>query len=526
MILPVSFESVLSLIPSAKTLPPDIVYAQTPVIESGFSSANDVINPILLETMAPKVENSINPMQVAVFVATVVWLAGIGIMLLYATISYWRICRRVREAMPLSKRVYLCDGISTPFILGILRPRIYLPSSLEEAQREYVIAHEQAHLQRRDHWWKPLGFALLTLYWFHPLLWVAYVVLCRDIEMACDERVIKDMSQEEKTAYSKTLLECSLPRRMISACPLAFGEIGVKSRIKAVLNYKKPAFWVVLAASVLSVVAAVCLLTDPVGKGEAPAVSTPEKTDPPVTNTVEKTPLGDLITQPPAMQKIDPRSVLTDEFFNPPEGKHFHLVFHFDDGEDDIWGDATLSLRNDLRGQVSTSLASSYLGIGTYTWDGHTLIFTTDDDHYKLVFEATEEGFICKKGEENGKAYGIMFYSPNDDLFQLQRVDMEPVLTNGIYSGAYVDVDGDGVDEHCYLEKGETDREFVFSAWDDKKNEWEYKKTYSVPFTDLSFEKNGDSNLVKLTNGTQSHFYQIGLEQGEIVLSENGVALK
>lgn len=267
-----------------------------------------------------------------------------------------------------------------------------------------------------------------------------------------------------------------------------------------------------LVCGVLLLSLAGCSLTDAFKSS-----STTPATDPPVTNTVEKTPLGDLITQPPAMQRIDPRSVLTDEFFNPPEGKHFHLVFHFDDGEDDIWGDATLSLRNDLRGQVFTSLASSYLGIGTYTWDGQTLIFTTDDGHYKLVFEATEEGFICKKGEENGKAYGIMFYSPNDDLFQLQKADLGSSLNNN-YARAYIDVDLDGVKEQCYLQKGSNGDEFTISVWDEEKRELEYRVTFSIPFTDVTFEKHGDSYCIRLTNGEESTLYHIIAKDDKLLL--------
>lgn len=159
--------------------------------------------------------------------------------------------------------IYICDKVETPFILGLFRPRIYLPSAMEDSDKEYVIAHEKAHLKRLDHLWKPLGFLLLTVYWFNPVLWVAYILLCRDIELACDERVIHDMGAEDKKAYSAALLNCSIPRRMIAACPLAFGEVGVKQRIKSVLHYKKPAFWIVAVALLATVGIAIGFLTDP-----------------------------------------------------------------------------------------------------------------------------------------------------------------------------------------------------------------------------------------------------------------------
>ncbi len=170
------------------------------------------------------------------------------------------------EGTPFCNNIWLCDHISTPFILGLFRPRIFLPSAMNEADREYVIAHEQAHLKRHDHWWKPVGFVLLAVYWFNPVMWAAYILLCRDIELACDERVIKDMGTEYKKPYLQTLINCSAPRKIISACPLAFGETSVERRIKNVLHYKKPAFWVLVAAVVACIVAAVCFLTNPVEK--------------------------------------------------------------------------------------------------------------------------------------------------------------------------------------------------------------------------------------------------------------------
>ena len=268
LLFPVSIESALSIIPSAETVPVDTFMYDTPVINSGVPVVDNAVNPVLSDNFAPQPENSANPMQVLTGLATYAWVVGAALMLLYAAISTIRLRLRVRESVRLRDNIYRCDRIWTPFILGILRPRIYLPTTLSDADTYSVVAHEMAHIQRRDHWWKPLGFLLLTVYWFNPLLWVGYVLLCRDIEAACDERVIRDMDLTQRKSYSDTLLACSAPRHLITACPLAFGETGVKSRIKSVLNYKKPAFWLIIAAVVATVVAAVCLLTNP-----APAVS-------------------------------------------------------------------------------------------------------------------------------------------------------------------------------------------------------------------------------------------------------------
>jgi len=213
--------------------------------------------------MAATPQYSINPMQVAQFIAAWVWVIGMGIMVLYALVSWAVVRLRVREAAREEKNIWVCDRIGSPFILGIFLPRIYLPSDMAEEDKPYVLAHERAHLNRRDHWWKPLGFALLAVHWFNPLVWLAYILLCRDIELACDERVIRQMGEGSKKPYSEALINCSVPRRMIAACPVAFGETGVKGRIKSVLNYKKPAFWIILVAVLVCIAVAVCFLTDP-----------------------------------------------------------------------------------------------------------------------------------------------------------------------------------------------------------------------------------------------------------------------
>ncbi len=276
LILPFSFESKMSVVPSAETVPQEIIYSPAPTINSGIPFVNSTVNPIVSESLTPAPGASANPIQIVIFIATIIWCIGIAGMLIYALISYLRVRYKVRFSAPLQENIHICDHIDTPFILGLIKPKIYLPSSLEEKEAEHVIAHEKSHLKRFDHLWKPLGFALLTVYWFNPLLWLGYVLLCRDIELACDERVIKDMDTEEKKAYSTALLDCSIPRRMISACPLAFGEVNVKNRIKNVLNYKKPAFWIIIIAIAACIVAAVCLLTDPKKEADAEEVIIPD----------------------------------------------------------------------------------------------------------------------------------------------------------------------------------------------------------------------------------------------------------
>lgn len=264
LVLPFSVESALSLIPSAETVSPAAVqFDPAPTITSGVKIIDNAVNPSLSEHFAAVPTASVNPLYVWTEIAGWVWLIGLGAMLLYALVSYLRLRRRVRVSLPVQDHIYLCDAISSPFILGVVKPHIYLPSGLDEVQRQNVLAHEQAHLARRDHWWKPLGFALLAVYWFNPALWLAYTLLCRDIELACDERVIRTMDESAVKTYSTVLLACSMPRKAVITCPLAFGEIGVKERVRNALHYKKPAFWVVAASVAVCVVVAVCFLTNP-----------------------------------------------------------------------------------------------------------------------------------------------------------------------------------------------------------------------------------------------------------------------
>ena len=185
------------------------------------------------------------------------------VLLIFALVSMIKLRLRVREAVRYKENIYICDAVKSPFILGIIKPRIYLSSALSEEEMDYIIAHERAHLKRKDHLWKPFGYLLLCIYWFNPLCWIAYIMLCKDIELACDEKVIKDMSFGDKKEYSRVLLFCATQRHLVMACPLAFGEVGVKERVKTVLNYKKPTFWITIAAIVVCAIVAICFLTNP-----------------------------------------------------------------------------------------------------------------------------------------------------------------------------------------------------------------------------------------------------------------------
>ncbi len=263
LIMPFSFESILSLLPSTQTVSPTIMMDKSPQIDIGIDAVNNVINPIITGSFAPEPMASANPLQIVIPIISNLWLLGVAVLILYTIISYLRLKFKIGTAILYSDNIYQSENVASPFVLGIIKPKIYLPFSINDQDIEHVIAHERAHIKRKDYLWKPIGFLLLTLHWFNPLMWLGYVLLCRDIELACDQKVINELTNEQKADYSQALLTCSINRRIISACPLAFGEVSVKNRVKSILNYKKPAFWIIIAAVIVSIALAVCFLTDP-----------------------------------------------------------------------------------------------------------------------------------------------------------------------------------------------------------------------------------------------------------------------
>lgn len=262
LVLPIAVKSPVSLVPQ-RVANPTAFIPITPIPVTPAAAAQDAA-----QAAAPAAQ-SISALL------PWLWLAGVAVMGLYAIVSYIRLLSRVQVSICLGDRLYISDNVASPFILGIIRPKIYLPSEMDQAQARLVLAHERSHLRRGDHLWKPLGYALLCLHWFNPLCWVAYLLLCRDIEQACDEAVVKDMAPQDKKAYSSALLECSLPRSAISVCPLAFGEVGVKQRIRGILNYRKPKLWALAVSGLVCVTLAACFLTDPV-KGESGTADSPQ----------------------------------------------------------------------------------------------------------------------------------------------------------------------------------------------------------------------------------------------------------
>ncbi|MBQ3140444.1 MAG: hypothetical protein IJC25_00615 [Clostridia bacterium] len=530
-VVPYTFKSVLSLIPSAQTVPQEIVYAAVPQIHSGIPAVNHAVNPVLSQTMAPQVGDSANPMQIVVTVLTAVWLTGVAAMLVCALIGYLRISRRVREAVPMRDNIWLCDRVSTPFILGCRKARVYLPSCMSEKEMTCVIAHERMHLRYCDHWIKPIGFTILALHWFNPLLWMAYVLLCRDLELACDERVVRDLGASERKNYAETLLQYSLPRRFSVANPLAFGELSVRQRIKQVLNYKRPALWLTVAATVVCAVTAVCFLTDPFEKeSRTPLLS-----------------LEDVKSGYSALQAAEDGCVVLDGKSPVANEKQ--------------WYDFYLSAQSGIPATVYLYQMYSDQGDDYYVkrleYDGRTYRLSFYDrtgdtgqeflseNEYRYLVRSIFSSFSLHSSDaapveqylladDPGVTADGYFKSlissawrPEYDLYNhCTPIFSAPFAADSFYGIAYGDVDGDGREEKCCLGMGPTSGLFSFSVTVTKENGKSYSDFFVTEWYDLSFVRGADGKL-RIRGVTQgaspkTQYFDLSLDNGKVSVIKEG----
>lgn len=511
LIVPFSLESIFSLIPSAEPVPEDIAYVPIPTVQTGVHVFNSTVNPILQHSFAPAPGASVNPMQIVLRVASIVWAVGAAAMLCYCAFSYLRIHRRVREAACLNGRVWLCDSISSPFILGLFRPKIYLPSNMNQQDMEYVLAHENAHLKRRDHLWKPLGFLLLAVYWFNPLMWLAYVLLCRDIELACDEKVMKQMGSEAKKPYSEALLNCSVKPRMIAACPLAFGEVGVKKRIKSILDYKKPTFWIIFATLILCVVVAVCLLSNPKSSCDEPA------SEPKV--TIPSGQAGELEIKYPQYFGLDASNGLDVYVWQMAKGSYsFGVLSHSEEKPD--WMSPELM---NLQGASASEMRQILSHYGLDESKIHIIPWQNPLSSYIADIWIVDSNMTAEQRQEKYDAYiaeikEMLFGVPIDGL----------LMDSPIYDKMVFDVDGDGHDESCVLSYGRTSGLFTFGfrAYDYETGEEKYSAVFLTQWYDLSFEKCDDGvvrvKAIDQADPPQTHYFEIVVVDGNLSLMENG----
>ena len=273
LLLPFSIESRFCMIPSGQTT-------------DNLPTMNNIGNPAFDNSTV-----SMNGDISATTIFNIVWLVGVIILLTYSAVRYWRLLRKLHTAILVRDNIFQSEAVDAPVVVGFVNPKIYLPFNVKQLDVNYIIAHEQTHIRRRDHWWKLLGFVLLTFHWFNPLVWVAYALLCRDIEMACDEAVIRDLDNNGRADYAQALVTYSTKRQTLAVPPLAFGETAVKSRLKSIMNYRRVSRWSVAFIIVSCMFLAMCFLTDPVQAVETdmpPKIET-EETIPPTTSTLDST---------------------------------------------------------------------------------------------------------------------------------------------------------------------------------------------------------------------------------------------
>ena len=377
--IPFSIESIFSLIPSAKPVPADIEYAKIPKIDSGMHAVNTVINPVLENHFAVKEIASVNPIQVIIFITSYIWLIGVIGLLIYAFVSFIMLKRQVKNAQAIDKGIFRSGTIDSPFILGFVKPSIYIPDYLDDEAYICVTEHEKAHIKRGDFIWKPFGFLILSVYWFNPLCWFAYIMLCKDIEYACDEKVTKDKDKNWKATYCQVLLDCSSKRKMIAACPVAFGEVSVKDRIKFVIRYKKPTFGMIVLAFVACIVVGICFLTNP-----------------------KTTEISDDI--------IDAGSDIALEEIAEKESDTTHLTEQAENEE--ILGGGSYSSRNPDKTEQTTEQAADFAPTDIYSVNQIDVILTNGDTHTVVDKSVLEKVEGMLSGAEEIKEAGCPFHTP------------------------------------------------------------------------------------------------------------------
>ncbi len=424
--LPVSIESAFSLIPSAETVPQEIMYSETPEIHTGFAMANSVVNPLIQDTISSVSESGESVLHKGIDICGIIWLVGAGIMLIFAAIGCLKLRKRTAAAIRYKEdlgpvRVYECDEIDSPFLLGVFKPGIYIPSGMDSAIFESVYAHEAAHIKRRDYLWKPLGFLVLAIYWFNPLVWLAYILLCRDIEAACDEKVIGNMDSTGRALYSQALLKCGTRVRKLSICPLAFGETGVKSRVKSILNYRKPAFWIVIVALIVCMIVGVCFLTDPktekIAEGDITVMDSGyiapiniisqemvsfDKTNQPICLGVLSKDVVGYIRMPVDMYKED-KSVQGKEYICTDEGVNTHTKLENKSLRIQLYGSGYAS--------YSQPIYSSFMPTANWTIEDNIVKIT---DQFGFNYLEIVEGGLRFRAEGS---HGFMFYNIPDGTF-------------------------------------------------------------------------------------------------------------
>ncbi len=509
LICPFSIESALSLIPSAETVSPEIMLENFPHIDSGISIINSTLNPIISNSFSPIPGASANPLQILIPVLSVIWVSGIAALFLYTALSYINLRRKVATAVLLKDNIYQCETVVSPFVIGIIKPRIYMPFNMSERNAELVIAHERAHISRKDHLWKPFGFLLLTLHWFNPLMWLGYVLLCRDIELACDEKVVGKLDDGQRADYSQALLNCSVNRRVISACPLAFGEIGVKQRVKSILNYKKPAFWIMLIALILCAATAVCFLTDPKDNTE-------HNND--IPNIVTDANIRILsVGSDKDNVSIDVLSIVKDEQGN------IVLKIRWNNNSEQVinYGEGFMISKHENDSWIKLN------SNGIWVLPAYPVVpLSTEDETYRNVNREKEYHLSSYYDITNDGRYRFSTEFTSDSKGTVWvdfMIDSSVIYYDSpIYDIIEYDIDNDGRTETCSLQHGFTSGLFTFILTVKEGEKIECQDIYNTRWYDLSFKEQSGKLLVQgITQGDppETHLFEISFKDGHILLT-------
>ena len=528
LICPFTIESAMSLMPSVDILPPALIDTLqnttnttqditntsqttigtsqditdplqnnlgTPTVDETHPQINNSHTPVIQEATATSAKDeSINYIQLFTSIFSKLWIIGVALMLTYSIISYIRIKKKINTAVLLRNNIYQSEAVVSPFVLGIIQPKIYLPFNVSEQNITPIIAHEQAHIKRKDYLWKPIGFLLLTLHWFNPLVWLGYILLCRDIELACDEKAIKEMTIAQRADYSQALLTCSVNRHMITACPIAFGEVNVKNRIKNVLNYKKPTFWIILVAIISSIIIAACFLTNPVNskdstndnittdenKAKDDEVNTKIETDSPAdTNT--SIDINTLKSKYPTYFNLDKTKGLTVYVWQMSANSYYcGLLPNSDIGHTEL---EIFNLH------FSSTSIDEMRSIVTYYYPNNTQKYVTVCPIIMPI---------------SSYAYNIddKYIHKVNELFGGREIVYQMPTYANIFDTASFDIDNDGIKEECSLGYGPTSGidTFTFSVYEN--GELEYFNIFaSLGVSNIHFDTN-ENGQVQLC-GTQ-----------------------
>ncbi|MBR6772568.1 MAG: hypothetical protein IKM29_04140 [Clostridia bacterium] len=528
--LPFGFESVMSLVPSAETVSPEIMMDPTPEIHSGVSSVNSIVNPVLSVSFAPFPGTSMNPLQFWLPLGAIVWGLGILTMVTYAAVSFAVIKRRVKTAVCVRDNIWAGEKVFSPFVLGLFRPKIYVPTFLEETELSHVLAHEQAHIKRKDHLWKPLGWLILSVHWFNPLVWVGYILLCRDIELACDEKVVSGLEPVERADYSEVLLSFAKERRRIAACPLAFGEVSVKTRVKSVLSYKKPALWIIIGSLALCAVIALCFLTN------RPSDRITEKNYLPLEDV--KTGYSALDAAKDGCVVLDGSSLLEGE---------------------EIWLDFVQKSAKGERSQVRIYQMYSSQGENYYVkdifFDGERYILqyydSYSDSDEEFLFSEEYSHLVRSPYQTRGQYSDcyILGNSPNliaSDYFKMLvtsvplpeldeynhckliyhvKTDSQYYI-DSYYGTEFIDIDRDGKIEKCCLGMGRTSGLFSFTVTIYEDGEKEYHNMFVADWGDLSWVRQSGLGVQVRSNDGETKVYKLSLKKHRIILECDGEVLE